>query len=215
MIIFHFIYINKKYIYFYIKILNIKMSTDEIKIDYDKIEALYLNKETSTFPKDIELFVGKLNAISYVQEPVFNKAEYKIEPKPSIINENGQKEDKPIPLERFIRFKVDDKKKLKSNAKLVEWSDGTFSLFIGKKYYNISTQRLVNSRIGVKVNDELSLVGMNISKRMIASLTDEDNIKLKKYTEDDTSKIKISHTIKGDNEYTKSKYLKRKRKFKP
>ena len=191
------------------------METEDINIDYDKIEALYLNKDQYSFPKDIEVFEGKLGLISYLQENIYNKSQYKIEPKPSIINENGENENKPIPLERFIRFKLDDKK-LKSNAKLVEWSDGTMSLFIGKKYFNISTQQLYNSRIGVKIDDELSLVGLNIPKRMTASLTEEDAIKVKKYTEDVTSKVKISYTIEGDNnEYlksNKSRFLSRKRK---
>ena len=191
------------------------METEDINIDYDKIEALYLNKDQYSFPKDIEVFEGKLGLISYLQENIYNKSQYKIEPKPSIINENGENENKPIPLERFIRFKLDDKK-LKSNAKLVEWSDGTMSLFIGKKYFDISTQQLYNSRIGVKIDDELSLVGLNIPKRMTASLTEEDAIKVKKYTEDVTSKVKISYTIEGDNnEYlksNKSRFLSRKRK---
>ena len=191
------------------------METEDINIDYDKIEALYLNKDQYSFPKDIEVFEGKLGLISYLQENIFNKSQYKIEPKPSIINENGENENKPIPLERFIRFKLDDKK-LKSNAKLVEWSDGTMSLFIGKKYFNISTQQLYNSRIGVKIDDELSLVGLNIPKRMTASLTEEDAIKVKKYTEEVTSKVRISYTIEGDkNEYlkgNKSRFLSRKRK---
>ena len=190
------------------------MDTQKIEISYDKLEALYLNKENASYPKDIEIFEGKLGLISYFKEPIFNKSEYSIEPKPSIINEHGEKEEKPIPLERFIRFKLDDKKKLKSNAKLVEWSDGTMSLFIGKKYFNISTQKMINSRIGVKVNDDLSLVGLNIPKRMTASLTEEDAIKVKKFTEENINKTKISYTIKGDNDYVKSKFLQRKRRYK-
>ena len=191
------------------------MEIENLNIDYDKIEALYLNKETSSYPKDIEIFEGKLGLISYIEDKVFNKSQYKIEPKPNIKNENGEEESKPIPLERFIRFKLDDKKKLKSNAKLVEWSDGSMSLFIGKKYFNISTQKLMNSRIGVKVNDDMSLVGLNIPKRMTASLTEEDEIKIKKFIEDDRSKVKISYTIKGTKEdNVKNKYLKKKRKFK-
>ena len=191
------------------------MEIENLNIDYDKIEALYLNKETSSYPKDIEIFEGKLGLISYIEDKVFNKSQYTIEPKPNIKNENGEEESKPIPLERFIRFKLDDKKKLKSNAKLVEWSDGSMSLFIGKKYFNISTQKLMNSRIGVKVNDDMSLVGLNIPKRMTASLTEEDEIKIKKFIEDDRSKVKISYTIKGTKEdNVKNKYLKKKRKFK-
>ena len=46
------------------------------------------------------------------------------------------------------------------------------------------------------------------------TMTEEDAIKTKKYTEDRTSKVKISYTIKGDNEYVKKDYLRRKRKFK-
>ena len=195
-------------------LFKIKMTTEKINVGYDKLEALYLNKGTASIPENIEIFEGKLGLISYLQEKVFNKSEYGIEPKPKIINENGEEESKSIPLERFIRFKLDDKKKIKSNAKLVEWSDGTMSLFIGKKNFNISSQKLVNSRIGIKVNDTMSLIGLNIPKRMTASLTEEDSFKAKKYTEDVASKVKISYTIKGDNEYVKKDYLRRKRKLK-
>ena len=193
------------------------METEELNIDYDKIEALYLNKKEYKFPRDIEIFEGKLGLISYLDEPIYNSKNYQIQPKPSIINENGRKEEKPIPLERFIRFKLDENKKLKSNTKLVEWSDGSMSLFIGKKYFNISTQKLMNSRIGVKINDEVSLVGLNIPNRMVASLTEEDTINTKKYKEDETSKVKITYTNQGNAQTDankNNKYLNRKRRFK-
>ena len=193
------------------------METEELNIDYDKIEALYLNKKEYKFPRDIEIFEGKLGLISYLDEPIYNSKNYQIQPKPSIINENGRKEEKPIPLERFIRFKLDENKKLKSNTKLVEWSDGSMSLFIGKKYFNISTQKLMNSRIGVKINDEVSLVGLNIPNRMVASLTEEDAINAKKYKEDETSKVKITYTNQGNAQTDankNNKYLNRKRRFK-
>ena len=196
------------------------METQDINIDYDKIEALYLNKKEYRFPRDIELFEGKLGLISYLQEKVYNSKNYQPEPKPHIINENGEKEVKSIPLERFIRFKLDENRKLKSNAKLVEWSDGTMSLFIGKKYFNITTQKLMNCRIGVKVNDELSLVGLNIPNRMTASLREEDTINAKKYREDETSKVKITYASQRNNTFAepeknkKNKFLNKKRRFK-
>ena len=193
------------------------METEELNIDYDKIEALYLNKKEYKFPREIELFEGKLGLISYLDEPIYISKNYQIQPKPSIINENGRKEEKPIPLERFIRFKLDENRKLKSNAKLVEWSDGSMSLFIGKKYFNISTQKLMNCRIGVKINDEVSLVGLNIPNRMVASLTEEDAINAKKYKEDETSKVKITYTNQGNAQTDankNNKYLNRKRRFK-
>ena len=193
------------------------MENEQLNIDYDKIEALYLNKETSSYPKDIEIFEGKLGLISYIEDKVFNKSQYKIEPKPNIKNENGEEESKPIPLERFIRFKLDDKKKLKSNAKLVEWSDGSMSLFIGKKYFNISTQKLMNSRIGVKINDELNLVGLNIPNRMTASLTEEDALLARKFKEDESSKVKITYANQSKDNYDmnkNNKFLNRKRRFK-
>ena len=196
------------------------METQDINIDYDKIEALYLNKKEYRFPRDIELFEGKLGLISYLQEKVYNSKNYQPEPKPHIINENGEKEVKSIPLERFIRFKLDENRKLKSNAKLVEWSDGTMSLFIGKKYFNITTQKLMNCRIGVKVNDELSLVGLNIHNRMTASLREEDTINAKKYREDETSKVKITYASQRNNTFAepeknkKNKFLNKKRRFK-
>ena len=196
------------------------METQDINIDYDKIEALYLNKKEYRFPRDIELFEGKLGLISYLQEKVYNSKNYQPEPKPHIINENGEKEVKSIPLERFIRFKLDENRKLKSNAKLVEWSDGTMSLFIGKKYFNITTQKLMNCRIGVKVNDELSLIGLNIPNRMTASLREEDTINAKKYREDETSKVKITYASQRNNTFAepeknkKNKFLNKKRRFK-
>ena len=192
------------------------METQQLDIDYDKIEALYLNKKEYRFPRDIEIFEGKLGLISYLKEPIFNLKTYNIEPKPQIINENGEKELKPIPLENFIRFKLDENKKLKSNAKLVEWSDGTMSLFIGSKYFNITTQKLMNSRIGVKVNDEVSLVGLNIPNRMTASLREEDSLNSKKFREDDITKVKITYVNQRNTtgDEGNNKYLNRKRRFK-
>jgi len=193
------------------------MENEQLNIDYDKIEALYLNKKEYKFPRDIEIFEGKLGLISYLDEPIYNSKNYQIQPKPSIINENGRKEEKPIPLERFIRFKLDENKKLKSNTKLVEWSDGSMSLFIGKKYFNISTQKLMNSRIGVKINDEVSLVGLNIPFRMTASLTEEDALLARKFKEDESSKVKITYANQSKDNYDMNKsgkYLSRKRKLK-
>ena len=194
------------------------METEELEIDYDKIEALYLNKREYKFPKNIEIFEGKLGLITYLKEPIYNSKTYELESKPFIENEKGEKENKPIPLERFIRFKIDEKKKLKSNAKLVEWSDGSMALFIGKKYYNISTQKLTNCRIGVKINDDLSLVGLEIPNKMTASFTDEDVINARKYKEDETSKVKITYSnqVKKDNEDNTRdrKFLSKKRRFK-
>ena len=193
------------------------METEQINVDYDKIEALYLNKKEYKFPrsKDIEIFEGKVGLISYLQEKVYNTKNYKAEEKPQIINENGEVEKKSIPLERFIRFKLDENRKLKSNSKLVEWSDGTMSLFIGKKCFNISKQKLMNCRIGVKINDELNLVGLDIPNRMTASLTEEDAINAKKYQEDETSKVKITYANQGKiNKEENNKFLNKKRRFK-
>ena len=69
------------------------MENEQLNIDYDKIEALYLNKKEYKFPRDIEIFEGKLGLISYLKEPIYISKSYSIEPKPSIINENGQKEE--------------------------------------------------------------------------------------------------------------------------
>ena len=193
------------------------METEDINIDYDKIEALYLNKKEYKFPRDIEIFEGKLGLISYLQESIFNPKTYTLEPKPKIINESGEEESKSIPLEHFIRFKLEENRKLKSNAKLVEWSDGTMSLFIGKKYFNISTQKLMNCRIGVKINDDLNLVGLNIPNRMTASLTEEDALLARKFKEDESSKVKITYANQSKDNYDmnkNNKFLSRKRRFK-
>ena len=75
----------------------------------------------------------------------------------------------------------------------------------------------MNCRIGVKINDEVSLVGLNIPNRMVASLTEEDTINTKKYKEDETSKVKITYTNQGNAQTDankNNKYLNRKRRFK-
>ena len=58
------------------------MKAEELNIDYDKIEALYLNKKEYKFPRDIEIFEGKLGLISYLDEPIYNSKNYNIQPKP-------------------------------------------------------------------------------------------------------------------------------------
>ena len=196
---------------------------EQKNIDYDKIDALYLNTKEPKFRKDIELFEGRLGITTYLAEKVYDSKTYEIEERLKVKNDKGALEEKRIPLENYIRFIINDKHKLKSNAKLVEWSDGSMQLFVGKKYFDIMVGELTNSRMGVIVDENMSLVGENINKRMIACLGDEDANKINKYNENQESKMKISYVNeKRDRNYNadsstkkfNKKFLNRKRNYK-
>ena len=198
--------------------------TEQKNVDYDKLDALYLNPKEPKFRDDLELFEGRLGITTYLSEKVYDSKTYEIEEKLKVKNDKGAIEEKRIPLENYIRFIINDKHKLKSNAKLVEWSDGSMQLFVGKKYFDIMTAELNNSRMGVVVDEKMSLIGESINKRMVACLSEEDSNKIHKLNDNQESKMKISYTVndkrdKNNNPAAFSKkfnkkFMNRKRNYK-
>src|SRR5689334_15534620 len=109
------------------------------------------------------------------------------------MNEKGQEEYKNIPLQSYIRWKYTDntntveikekelnkllgiksKRQIISNAKLVEWSDGTIQLVIGDQYYDVKLSDLKNIHFGLITSNDQIIVNKPISKRMIVTHSEQ------------------------------------------
>jgi len=110
---------------------------DILPFDYSKLEN-FANK-------NVEIIEGKLSNITHLQEKEFNINTYINEPKLKIKNEKDEEEIKLIPLQNYIRWKYDkEKKKPISNTKLIEWSDGSYQLVVGDKFFDIKCTDYIN-----------------------------------------------------------------------
>jgi hypothetical protein len=178
--------------------------------------------------EDFEVYETKLNNLISFQTKKFNKETYTPEPKKMLMNEKGQEEHKNIPLQNYIRWKYTDnpetsnneskelelnkllglktKRQVISNAKLVEWSDGTSQLVIGDQYYDVKLSDLKNNYFGVPYNDSI-IVNKPISQRMNITPSDLDTkVEVSQGFGAQASKVKLAYNFYNPNEYKKEDY---------
>jgi len=185
---------------------NEESNFDTLKVDYNKLIDL---------PKDIEIFEGKFSLLTHFQEKCFDPNTYVKENKIKIKNEKDEIEYKYIPLENYIRWKYNKNKKIISNAKLVEWNDGTFSVIIGEKYFDVDFSDMNSVRFGIKIDEETAIINQNINKRMLLQI-DENQENETVYDEGDKSKVKVSYSYYNKNVFNKNDFekgYKKKNKF--
>ena len=176
---------------------------ETISIPYDKLT----NLEKDNF----EIIEGKLSTITHYQPIIFNPETYKMEEKLKIKNEKGEIEYKQIPLENYIRWKYNQNKKIISNTKLIECSDGTHQLVIGNKFFDVTFTNMNNVRFGLKVDDNLSVINQIVSKRMLISKNESDSPKMK-HEQIGKSKVKLNYFFfeeKKDEEKKGTRYRRR------
>ena len=176
---------------------------ETISIPYDKL----INLEKDNF----EIIEGKLSTITHYQPIIFNPETYKMEEKLKIKNEKGEIEYKQIPLENYIRWKYNQNKKIISNTKLIECSDGTHQLVIGNKFFDVTFTNMNNVRFGLKVDDNLSVINQIVSKRMLISKNESDSPKMK-HEQIGKSKVKLNYFFfeeKKDEEKKGTRYRRR------
>ena len=176
---------------------------ETISIPYDKL----INLEKDNF----EIIEGKLSTITHYQPIIFNPETYKMEEKLKIKNEKGEIEYKQIPLENYIRWKYNQNKKIISNTKLIECSDGTHQLVIGNKFFDVTFSNMDNVRFGLNVDDNLNVINQIVSKRMLISKNESDSPKMK-HEQIGKSKVKVSYSYfeeKKDEEKKGTRYRRR------
>ena len=134
-----------------------------------------------------------------------------MEEKLKIKNEKGEIEYKQIPLENYIRWKYNQNKKIISNTKLIECSDGTHQLVIGNKFFDVTFSNMDNVRFGLNVDDNINVINQIVSKRMLISKNESDSPKMK-HEQIGKSKVKLNYFFfeeKKDEEKKGTRYRRR------
>jgi hypothetical protein len=202
-------------------------------------EQLEMNYDNLFNFKGYNVMEAKFSIMTAFQTKCFEKEKYKQEEKFTIKNEKGEQEIKEVPLNRFIRWKYvnsnesnqetsndkldkiigirdknandgENKKMMKSNAKIVEWSDGSFQLMIGEEYYDIMFSTMDNVRYGVydKSNDSI-IINKPLKQRLI--LTPSEFSTTKKVekaadTNETSQKTKLAYNFYDKQEYRKDDF---------
>lgn len=179
---------------------------DSIDIEYDKLKAV---------PPKIEVLEGKLSILTYFQKVAYNSETYKPEDKFKTKNANDEVEIKAIPLSTFIRWKLNSEKKPVSNAKIVEWSDGSHQLIVGKEAFDIMFSTMDNIRYGIKANDEVVIINKPVTRRVLLTKQEEDNaqeddnIEINEEYENEKNKVKLSYSYFDKKVYKKEEFSSR------
>jgi hypothetical protein len=196
--------------------------------------------------KEFEVFEGKFGNIARIQFGCFNPENYQPEDPIILTDEKGQRVEKVFSYENFFRWKyqqnekneVEDKcelellklfniedkenKGIKSNSRIVEWSDGSYQLLIGNEFFDITVNNTSNTRFAINSEKEHSLMVCDgIKKKMIIkksakidnssakrreSYSYEDLRHLKEKVKDDI-KVKTFHSYYNKNKFTREEYM--------
>ena len=202
---------------------------EEIEVPYDSIVDF----------DNYEIYETKMANLARIQAKSFKPDTYKLEEAVKIKDQKGEEYEKKIPLLNYVRWRYSEEneaenyeqnlentylkklnlekkshKKIESNTKIVEWSDGTWQLVIGDEHIDITLSYINNTRVGI-VNKEkdIVLVSKNIDKKLIlkASEYNENNVKKEIATEKNDSKVagskvKLVYSYYDNNSYFKDDF---------
>lgn len=206
----------------------------------EKMEVKIPYKLTYDF-KHFDVYETKLGNLTAIQDKLFNKDTYKPEEPIILTDDKGKTVEKKIPLENYIRWKYSDShiqkdtteklllehfnikplidKEIVSNARIVEWSDGSFQMAIGSHYYDIILSDANNLRFTVDCpQHHVQLLGSKIRSKMIlkkSQMLEQDSEDLDEFTSisnvrSGDSKVKTTHfSYFEKNKYSKEDFSSR------
>jgi hypothetical protein len=202
---------------------NLLEREEELVCNYDLL---------NNFPNE-EVMEAKFNVMTAIQPKAYERDSFKPEEKTILKNDKNEDEVKEVPLINYIRWRnvnkydndmKDQKNNLalkESNARIVEWSDGSMQLIIGEEYFDIILSNMDNVRIGLKDSDnEMILINKPVKQRMLLTPSEYSSSvrKLEKVIDQDESnlKVKLAYSYYDKQSYNKdeydNKFLKKKQK---
>ena len=120
----------------------------------------------------------------------FDPATYQVEQEIQYTTENGHQTTNFCPVDNIVRWRQAEGEKVpektskelrevndvtkesvdkfgvESNARLVEWSDGTFSIAIGDELFEIRQEDLHNSSVFLKYDSEIAVMKSALTEKM-------------------------------------------------
>lgn len=200
---------------------------EEIEIPYDQI----VNTQ------DFEILEAKLGNLTRIQTKEFRNESYQPEENIKMKDQKGDVVEKIIPFTNYLRWRYSKKeteteeddnnfvkklelkkmtnKKVETNAKIIEWDDGTFQLVVGDEFIDINPSEVKNTRIGIiNKEKEVILVGKSIDKKYILRASEYDGPRkresipvINKITaKDEEKKVKLAFSYYDKNEYNKDEF---------
>lgn len=222
-----------------------KIEENFLTVDYKQVKEIGIPYNKLYNFSDYDIYEGKFGNIARIQFSCFDSKTYEPEAPIVFIDEKGHRVEKIFPYDKFIRWRYSneegkvtqekdeteenllrilnienqDRRHIESNARIVEWSDGSFQLIIGNEYFDININKSANTRLAVNADNEHALViGESIKKKMIIkrnfkyenlnrreSISFEDIRKLKENNKED-SKIKTFHSYYNKNKFSTEEY---------
>jgi hypothetical protein len=210
------------------------MEDETLQISCDKLNNF----------KNYEIYEAKFSLMTRVQKNAFEKEKYKPEGKIIVKNEKGQSEEKDIPLNNYIRWRNRNKSEsedkdenhlirkeledfkllgfhttnktnlIQSNAKLVEWSDGTMQLVVGEDYFDINLSNMDNVRLGLQDNQrdqsETFVINKPVKQRMLFTPSEHCNMrKVEVLAQNENErKVKLAYSYYDKQSYNKEEFEK-------
>lgn len=120
------------------------------------------------------------------------------------INNEENQSSKPDDLANFVNLQK--KNNIDCNARIVQWSDDSYQLVIGDKYFDLIMSKLDDTKVGIYDDDnKMVLIKKDIESKCIVKTTGFDDDEVVQY-ESKQNKVKTAYNFYDTIEYKKDSY---------
>ncbi|CAI2364808.1 unnamed protein product [Moneuplotes crassus] len=169
---------------------------------------------------DEDCFEMRMPNIAKIQSQPFDPENYQPEKAIQYKNEHGLIKEKSFNLLNVIRWRYTDSttepfvltdkakqmqeavgykprypdKQIESNAKIVEWSDGTFSMMIGDEILDLNFSKTTNSHLYLKT-DDLLVHKNKVNRKCLVKPSKESKRAMRSIVQNANEKAKEKHQV--------------------
>ena len=188
----------------------------------DDLPKVQLPSEFAVDTAEYTVFSLRTNTASKVNFEPYNESTYEKEPHELITDQRGKEFEKFTSQDQYIRFrpteiKLDEDAFLTafrsnkasdcgSNAKLIEWSDGTMSLAVGNNMIEITKSDALNTKVAFKNGSFYKTKADLAAKLMLTTNSQKRDEVLKIHTNINKTLTQTTYTFFDPNEYNKEDF---------
>ena len=157
--------------------------------------------KTITESKQLPTYLAKLGNVMNVQPTMFNPATFQPENPQEYTDEQGRTQIKGCDIENYIRWRSSEEGLSESNARLVRWEDGSYTMHIGTEAFEVNMTDQPFTYTSLRHRDMYFMHNKIQAKMLFTPCSIKNRMYIRKLenTLNPVKTIKVAHTLKSNN----------------